>query len=301
LSGIPELASKVKVHRIIDRGYPDYNVPMDLKSMNDITVDNYLHFVKENQKDIAFEKFHVGSSHQIRMKHASEDASDFRILVIKSGLDVAAPRDEPTTKQPDTAAVQTIPADFLLSQSQHGNENTMSAALVIEYGSFRYYEGADQEVVRNEHSDIIFDTVGPTARAAGKVDVATLNHHGHGVTQDYITYLDPPIMVLQGWSSDQPPKKSMEILADSRLPGGSQRKIFATDIFQERLRDLGPVISKMIHSTSGHVVVRVHPRATKEKSPQRLGNDTRQTFEVVVLGGDRRIKQHYGHFPVRGT
>jgi ribonuclease BN (tRNA processing enzyme) len=316
LSGIPELASKIKVQRIIDRGYPDYNVPMDLKKSmrNDISLQNYLQFVKENQRDVAFEKVQVGSSHQIRMQHdgaspKEEEFDDFRIRVIKSGLDVAAPRDETTTttKQPDTVPVQKIHhADMLLSQSHHGNENTMSAALVIDYGSFRYYEGADQEVVRNnhDHHNIIFDTIGPTARAAGKVDVATLNHHGHGVNQDYLTYLDPPIMVLQGWSSDQPPKKSMDLLAASVLQDGSQRKIFATDIFQERLDELGPLFTEMIKSTSGHVVVRVHPQSTQQGNTSlRSENErgARQTFEIVVLDGDRRIKQHYGHFPVRGT
>jgi ribonuclease BN (tRNA processing enzyme) len=302
LSGIPELASKIKIKKIIDRGYPDYNVPQDLRSIHDTSIDNYLQFVQENEKSIRFEQFQVGSTQQIRMQNKpADDGTDFRVRVIKSGMDVAAPYEEgrPNNKNDDPIAVEKIPGD-VFSGNGHGNENTMSAAFVVEYGQFRYYEGADQEIVRNKAGDIVFDTIGPTARAAGKADVATLNHHGHGVSQDYITYIDPPIMVLQGWSSDQPPKKSIEMLAAvPSKDGGVRRKIFATDMFQERLDDLGHSLSKLFQSTSGHIVVRVHPPSKAVLRRRDSPSASRQTFEIVVLDGDRKVKTHYGYFPVR--
>lgn len=289
LSGIPELASKFKVNNILDRGYPDYKVPEDLRGTS-VDIDNYLRFVGENKDTISFAQFEVGGSNQIRMKDEHNGESNFSIRVIKSGLDVAAPFDPHRQKNENVPAMQ-IKGD-ILGENGHGNENTMSAAIVIEYGDFKYYEGADQEIVRNKEGEIVLDTIGPTAKAAGKVDVATLNHHGHGVSEDYLEFIDPPIMVLQGWSSDQPPKKSIEMIAASTFQEtGLPRQIFATDMFLEILDDMGKNLASLFKSESGHVVVRVHPRSEDES--------VRQEFEVTVLDGDRKIKVHHGMFKVR--
>ena len=175
---------------------------------------------------------------------------------------------------------------------------------VIEYGGFhgfKYYEGADQEIIKDKDGNIIFDTIGPTAKASGKVDVATLNHHGHGMSKDYISELDPPIMILQGWSSDQPPNESIQMLVDSHVKGRVKPKIFATDIFQDRLKALGS-LSRLFRSTSGHVLIRVHPPidVNNAKIGSLRGSDTnQQTYEVVVLDANKQIKKHYGHFPIR--
>jgi hypothetical protein len=66
------------------------------------------------------------------------------------------------------------------------DENKLSTAIVIEYGKFKYYEGGDQEYHNNgypwellvpDDETYDLDTVTPTAQVAGKVHVATLNHH----------------------------------------------------------------------------------------------------------------------------
>ena len=63
--------------------------------------------------------------------------------------------------------------------------------MVIEYGSFRYYEGGD-----NEANDLL-DAVNPTAQVVGPVDVATLNRHGQGVTKTFAELLDPKAVVSE--------------------------------------------------------------------------------------------------------
>lgn len=299
LSGIPELTHTFPTKRIIDRGFPNYNVPTDLRALKDPTVNNYLDFVQENRQTIAFEQFQVGSTQQIEMRN-DPSKYDFNVRVIKSSLDVTVPYD-PKLPKHEQAKVMKIENNVGTEENVHMNENVMSAAIVMEYGDFRYYEGADQEVVKDKAGNILLDTIGPTARAAGKVDVATLNHHGHGVNNDYITELDAPILILQGWSSDQPPNQSVEMLAEKQvLPSGKRKvppKIFATDIFEERLQDLGPALNKMFASTSGHVVVRVHPHPSATAMYLRR-REKQQIFEVYVLDGNRRIKFHHGHNPV---
>ena len=126
LSGIPELESKINIKRIIDRGYPNYDVPVDLRSLKDTSIDNYLQFVKEKENAISFQQFQVGSTHQITMQKDPK-AYDFQIRVIKSGLHVAAPYD-PNLPKDASVPVEKIPGD-VLSENWHGNENTMSAAI----------------------------------------------------------------------------------------------------------------------------------------------------------------------------
>lgn len=279
LSGITALVEQMTVRKVIDRGYPTYNFPLDLASFGGSDVRNYLKFVQANNHSISFEQFVVGSTRQIELQ-IDPEGHNFHVQVIKNGMQVIDPEDPTTTR----AINGTV-----LDENDEWNENTMSAAIVLKYDDFVYYEGGDQEIIHNQRGDIILDTIGPTARAAGKVDVASLNHHGHGVTDEFVKVLDPPVTVLQGWCSDQPRKESMELLSSFVTAQGKPRQIFATKVFPEHLQALGASLSKPFVSTSGHVVIRVQPRA----------NNRVQMFDVFVLNGERKIKSHHGQYSVR--
>jgi hypothetical protein len=284
LTGVPALVDQISVGKIIDRGYPDYDFPRDLALAGDSDIRNYIQFVKANKDSISFESFHVGSTRQIHLqKETGKDGyNSFQIQVIKSGMQVMGANG--TTSFIEGA---------ILDEKGKWNENAMSAAIVIRYDDFVYYEGADQEIeIDPNGDDILLDTIGPTARAAGKVDVAALNHHGHGITQEFVKLLDPPVSILQGWCSDQPRKKNIQFMSAPVAETGKPREIFATKIFPERLEALGSSLSKLFVSTSGHVVVRVHP-----KTKAMDGN--KQTFEVFVLDGNRKVQSYHGHYPVR--
>lgn len=279
LVGIPALADQISIRKLIDRGYPKYDFPRDLASVGDPSISNYLSFVRSRKDSISFEQFRVGSTEQIKLQH-SPDVYDFEVKVIKNAMQVLDPITHETVVIDGT----------VVDDRGNWNENILSSAIVIRYGDFLYYEGGDQEVVRNENGDIILDTVGPTAQAAGRVDAATLNHHGHGITEEFVKMLDPPVAILQGWCSDQPPQKSMELLSRSVDGTSKPRQIFATHVFQQRLDSLGPILSDLFTSVSGHVLVRVQP---KEKDAS-----VKQTFEIFVLDGDRKIKSYHGHYSV---
>ena len=89
-------------------------------------------------------------------------------------------------------------------------------------------------------------------------------------------------MILQGWCSDQPPDTSMEILKNHH-PNGA---IYTTDIFPERLWDMGTGAARMFASKSGHIIVRV-----QEPGPQ-------QTYELFVLDANRQIQKRTGPIEV---
>lgn len=270
LSGIPEIGEHVKIHKLLDRGFPDYNLPTgriyDWKSL-----ENYKNFTKI--KGVKVERFLVGSNDQIRMSQDSDSVKEhFLVRNIKGNLDVVVP---------SNGTVVPIQGK-ILKDEKSWDENELSNAIVIEYGKFRYYEGGDQES-HSDDSGKIFDTITPTAVAAGMVDVATLNHHGHGVNAAFTKIMDPKIAILQGWCSDQPPIESMKYLSELRKKK-DKRYIFATDLFKHRLHDLGD-LAQMFVSTAGHVVVRVHP-------PE---NQNLQLYDVFVLDGERNIASSHAY------
>ncbi|CAB9515146.1 Inherit from NOG: competence protein ComEC [Seminavis robusta] len=285
LSGIPWIASQLPIGKLVDRGYPQYDFPKDLRSAGDDNTKHYIDFVDTTiatkQSKISMEQFQVGSKTQIRPLHGQQQ-EDLVIQVIKNNNLVVQNNDNDEA----TTTIAQINGTFL---DEHGqwNENALSAAFVIQYGDFRYYEGADQEVVREKHGNtILLDTIGPTARAAGAVDVASLNHHGHGVTAEFVDVMDPPVVVLQGWCSDQPKSESVRLLQSP------SRQIFATHVFPERLNAMGPELARLFASTWGHVVVRVHPPAADD--PQQP-----QTYEIFVLDGQRQLKSYHGPYTPR--
>ena len=287
LSGVPALVEQFdgNVQLIIDRGFPNYNFPRDLASCGQSDIHNYLQFVKDNQGSIAFESFQVGSARQIQPKYEQrlDKWKDVQLQIIKSGMNWDPIRKETTNIN-----------GTLLDREGNWNENTMSAAFVLRYQDFVYYEGGDQEIIRDPKSgNVVLDTIGPTARAVnGKVDVASLNHHGHGITKEFVDLLDPPVSILQGWCSDQPQKSSIELLSApvASTTSGKGREIFATQLFPDRLKALGPVLAKLFVSTSGHVLVRVRGKRKGERN---------QVFEIFVLDGDRTVKSYHGPYNVR--
>jgi hypothetical protein len=295
-TGIVEVGDEVNFHTIIDRGYPKYDFPFDLENdWEKAHFLNYLDFIRaslQRGSTKAIEKFQVGSYKQIGLRKATKTKpfGHFIVRNIKANLDFSY-------AMPGKKSVMKIDGQLLSPAPNHKSgftydENKLSTAIVVEYGKFKYYEGGDQEYHNNgnimelpngETYDL--DTVTPTAQVAGQVHVATLNHHGHGVLKAFCEMVNPKVMVLQGWSINQPPNHSMETLRDSF---GDSRDLFATYVFRERLKDLDS-LNKMFTSTVGHVVVRVEPPSSSLISGV-------QKYHVYVLDGDREVSTYYGPY-----
>ena len=256
VTGLAEVAEAFNFAKLIDRAYPDYNFPVSLFNTPDGAF--YIGFAESMKvRGTSVERFEVASSKQMHMVKKEGAAKDFVIKNIKANTEVAE-----TDSDGNLIGNRTMPGTVLMDDG-NWDENMLSTAIVIEYGSFRYYEGGDTKIGA-------LDMVNPTAEAVGSVDVATLNHHGHGVSELFARLLDPKVAILQAWCSDHPPSQSIRILSEVGLR--MEREIFATDLFAERsqeLRSLG--LDGNFRSTGGHVVVRVYPQHGK------------QTYEVFVL------------------
>ena len=131
------------------------------------------------------------------------------------------------------------------------------------------------------------DTITPTAKAAGQVDVATANHHGMGTNQAFCDYLDPHVVIMQGLFSVQPTVEAMEFLTKPRV-NGKKRLLMVTDIYEERLEALGALGNEFV-AKNGHIVVRVSQPMSRGK----------QTYTIFLLDENRKIKLRFGPFQPR--
>jgi hypothetical protein len=317
-TGIVEVGDEIDFTTIIDRGYPKYDFPFDLEQdWESAPFLNYLNFVRtslQRETTKSVEQFQVGSYTQIGLRKTAPGGTStdtaatpyghFRIRNIKANL-------EYSYATPENHEVKTIPGKLLnpapgRKSGYTYDENKVSTAIVVEYGKFRYYEGGDQEYHNNGYplelpgngSQYELDTVTPTAQMAGPVHVASLNHHGHGVLQVFCDILNPKVLILQGWCTDQPPNHSMETLRQQKHPAD----LFATWVSEERLSELRKQQkrwSDMFKSTVGHIVVRVEPPPLS--SSNNLDTSTssdEQKYHVYILNGNRHVSKYFGPYHV---
>ena len=309
-TGIVEVGDDIDFTTIIDRGYPNYDFPFDLeKDWESAPFNNYLNFVRTSLKQgttKTVEQFKVGSYTQIGLRKETTFPTSFghfRIRNIKANL-------EYSQATPENHQVKTISGQLLYPAPSRKSgyaydENKVSAAIVVEYGKFRYYEGGDQEYHNNGYptelpgngSQYELDTVTPTAQMAGPVHVATLNHHGHGVLKEFCDIMSPKVLILQGWCTDQPPDHSMKTLALQKNPAD----LFATWVSDERLNELQKQkkLRNMFKSTVGHVVVRVEPLSQTGTGNDDTGSfKDQQQYHVYILDGNRQVNKYFGPYDV---
>ncbi|WP_299549807.1 hypothetical protein [Seonamhaeicola sp.] len=273
------LGKGIKINKLIDRNFPGYDFPLDLKKYlsEDETFQNYLAFIDSSKVQV--EALIVGSNSQINLNHAPNKYQDFSIRNIKSNGTIWTGEEEKTFEYFKAEEM----TNFYKGKY---NENPLSLALKVSYGSFDYFTGGDNTGLQGYGLPGWFDVETPIAKAVGKVEVTTLNHHGNrdATNEFFIQTLDPKVVIQQSWCSDHPGQEVYQRLI-YRHKDAPKRDIFATDILEETKVTYGPWFLKNYKSMHGHVVVRVYPG----------GNE----FEVMVLNdGDMNltIKQKFGTY-----
>ena len=138
LNGLTELAEYLPIRTIVDRGYPNYDFPVDMRhrvkedgSPQDPSFANYLKFIEYQQakNGLKVEKFDVGSNRQfVPLKVLGGSFPKFTVQNIKASNVLW------TGKGEDTQAL--FSKDDITSGTQNFNENPLSCALVIKYGKF---------------------------------------------------------------------------------------------------------------------------------------------------------------------
>jgi beta-lactamase superfamily II metal-dependent hydrolase len=277
LTGITEVHESLPFQVLLDRNYPAYNFPVDLRTkvLDKEAFANYLTFVNTQVQDgkLKVLSFRAGSITQIRMNHP-EKYPLFMVRNIKSGSALWSGN--------DTTSINFMPAQI---DEKDYNENPLSLALKISYGKFDYFTGGDMTGLEGFGLPAWFDTETPAAAIIGSVDVLSLNHHGvrDASNLGFLRALSPRVLVQQSWSSNHPGEEVLHrMIAPSTYPGA--RDIFATYVHPETITTYGRWLNDNYRSLHGHIVVRVYPGGSQ--------------YEVWVLDDRRYSTQAILRTPV---
>lgn len=249
LTGITSVGDSIPFKNIIDRAFPDYNYPYDLRTPDgkeDKTLINYLKFIIHHQKKSGLnaEQLVPGSNKQITLKHDLKTYPTFEVRNVKSNGFMWTGVDDNVGKYPF------IPP--LVNNKGYYNENPLSIAFKISYGLFDYYVGGDIPGV-NKYPDYDIET--PMANIVGQVEAMTLDHHGHkdATNHYFLSQLKPQVIAHQ---SLHDPHFAENVQYNLKISGADVYSPYVGDTMKEWYKKW---MKKSYKSTEGHFFIRVYP------------------------------------------
>lgn len=294
LTGITGVAEVIPVRTLLDRGYPDYNYPYDLKKDAkkygggeiefDHTMHNYFRFLAAQQKKgMKAGQLKAGSRQQLHLLYDAKSYSSFYIQNIKANQWIWTGK--------DSAVFQQFPAIDSAKSRTWPDENSLSLALAIHYGPFTYYTGGDNPGNIFFNDNPLRDVETPIAKAIGEVDIATMDHHGNrdAVNEFMVRTLKPRVWIGQTWSSDHPGHEVLLRTISTYLYQGA-RDLFSTNMLEANKLVIGPLIDRVYKSQQGHIVVRVMPGGNQYY--MIVLDDTRPDMPVKALFGPYDSKKN---------
>jgi hypothetical protein len=253
LSGVTEVAEYLPVKCLIDRGT---DFPFDLAKYysNNPTFSNYLSFAawQQKEKGMVWQPLQAGSRSQLQLTHKPAQYPDFYIRNVKANGTIWTGKGGQVTDH--------LKAGQVLDSKGGFNENPLSLAIKLSYGLFDYYTGGDNTGLQGYGMPAWFDVETPMARAVGRVEALTLDHHGNrdATNENFLKGLRPKVIVQQVWCSDHPGQEVLHrMIAPDLYPGS--RDLFATNMHEETKVYMGPWLTKNYKSMLGHVLIRVSP------------------------------------------
>jgi beta-lactamase superfamily II metal-dependent hydrolase len=284
LTGITGVGEYIQIDRLLDRGYPEYNYPIDLrsdsvkknssknKSLEEAyaTMLNYWNFIdfQVKHQGMIAEKFKAGVKNQIVLKHKPDAHRNFSVRNIKSNGTIWTGESNKTFEYfPPIGTGSYIPG-----------ENQLSNALRIDYGDFRYYAGGDNPGIADLGAPKWNDVETPMTKVIGEVDVAVMDHHGNrDAHNEYnIKTLKPRVWIQQTWSSDHPGHEVLRRITSEYLYPGP-RDLFATNMLEANKLVIGPALERSYKSMDGHIVLRVMPGG--------------KTYYVIILNDENEVNE----------
>lgn len=257
LTGITQVGDLIPIRKLIDRGH---DFPLNLKEYykgEGSIFLNYQQFIHDNKNAaLSAESLKAGTTQQIVLQHQKEKYPDFSIRGVKRNGTIWTGNGMETFEH--------LTADSVIDKNGKFNENPLSLAIKLTYGKFDYFTGGDNTGLQGYGLPRWFDVETPMAKAVGKVEVTTLNHHGNrdGTNENFLSHLQPKVVVEQTWCSDHPGQEVMHRLISDHIYKG-EKNIFATNIQEVTKHTLGFWFTRGYKSMFGHVIVRVFPGGEK--------------------------------------
>ena len=259
LAGLTQVGDSLKIRKLMDRGWPDYNYP---KPLNDSATANYRGFAKWQVENngLKVERFVPGRSDQVVLVRNSKKYGNFQFRNVGANGEI-------WTGQ-GTATHKFIPPLDTVPPSSWPHENVVSISFLISYGKFNYFNGGDIPGVISGKQPSWFDMETPVAKAVGPVEAAILNHHGYldSMNEFFVSTLRPLVWTLSVWDKHHPTEGVWNRLQSRDLYPGP-RDIFATDVHPENRKAI-PGLDQLA-SDAGHIILRVAPGG--------------KTFRVVIV------------------
>ncbi|WP_051350370.1 ComEC/Rec2 family competence protein [Dyadobacter alkalitolerans] len=247
LSGITDVREQLPIKKLIDRGFPTYNYPVNLKTFykKDATFMNYMEFIREQKtkRGLEVQALKAGSNKQITLQLQPDKFKDFSVRNVKVNAEIWSGSND---------AAYNYQFRRPLVNGEDLNENALSLVLKISYGSFDYYTGGDLTGL-TKWGD--FDVETPVAKAIGRVEAMALNHHGYyDASNDFfLQTLSPQVIVHQ-------------VIHDPHYQASVLKRLSAypfhvfTYNMHDTTREAFPdEVSKLYQSTAGHIMIRVMP------------------------------------------
>lgn len=271
LTGITEVGESVPIGKMIDRGWPDYNWPIPLKSNY---IQNYIGFAKwlDNKGGGKVEQFKVGENSQFELLHHPEKYPDFEIRNIAANGHVWTGVGKNERNY--------FPELKDLHQGEYPGENQNSIAFRLSYGAFDYFNGGDlttgapgtwQEIDR------------PVGLVTGPVDVCLANHHAYydAMGVSFLQAVRPRVFIIQSWAPSHPsPSVLARMMSTGTYPG--ERDVYSTNVMESTHEVIGSRIDNM-KSTQGHIVIRVNPGG--ENYTIYILDDSTESFKIKSVHG----------------
>ena len=278
MDGLPDVAERIPIRTLLDRGWPDYSFPSpDHAELKGAAFLRYREYFKSGRTRV--ERFKAGRSDQIVPRN---DPKTYPLEV----RNVAANGEVWTGVGSETKS--RFPPLASLAPADQPTENMCSAGIRLRYGKFDYYSGGDIPGRPRPGYPDWQDIETPVAQAVGAVDVAVLDHHGNrdSTNAAFVSALRPRVWIIPVWSSDHPGHDVLDRMYSTRLYPGP-RDVFATNMIEANKIVIGPLLDRL-QSAQGHIVVRVAP-----------GGESYQVFILDDASESYSVKAVHGPYPAQ--
>lgn len=246
LTGLAQVDALMPADLVIDRGFPDY-APLPL--IEAPFARNHLAWLNARiRRGQRVERANVGSVSQMA---PYRNAAAFTARFVGGNGRVWTGEGEQSRSL--------FPEPSKWTEEARPEENLMSIAMVLSYGKFRYFTGGDLTADTHDGAIPWLDVETPITRAAGKVDVASADHHGYfdATGKGMIEALDADAYVIQAWHATHPDPAPLQRMLNA-WRGRKKRNVFVTRL-DPASRAVNSRFLRDLKSTEGHVVIRVAP------------------------------------------
>jgi hypothetical protein len=274
MNAIVDVAARIPIRKMIDRGWPDYGYPApDHRELQDPDFLRYREWVTHG--GVQGERLRPGRTDQIVLLKDVKSYPGFEVRNIAANGEVWTGT--------GMEARRLFPALDSVAREDWPTENMCSLAMRLRYGKFDYFSGGDMPGTPRPGYPAWQDVETAVARAVGPVDVALLDHHGNrdSTNAALVATLRPRAWIIPVWSADHPGHDVLDRMYSTRLYPGP-RDVFATNMLEANRLVIGPLLDRLL-SAQGHIVVRVAPGGASYQVI--ILDDSAETYAVTAVHG----------------